>query len=287
MTVLIVGGTGRIGQSAVQNLNDKKIRTKVLSRSEEKINSLPGETNGVLGDLEKPDSLPDAFSGIKKLLLITANGETETERGINAVSAAKSANIDKIVFISVKLSEEAMKVPHYASKVPIEKAIKDSGINYTILRPDFFYQNDILLEKPITLAGLYTMPIGNIGQNRIDTRDVADAAVRSIIEDGFNGKDIPLYGPKSWTADEIAETYSNKLDREVRYAGDDLEAWAESSKAFMPPWLISALKAGFAKMQAMGSVATEEQIEISKNTVGHQLRTFEDFVTEVTKNWKK
>ena len=287
MTVLVVGGTGRIGQSAVQNLNDKKIQTKVLSRSEEKINSLPGGTNGVLGDLEKPDSLSDAFSGIKKLLLITANGETETERGINAVSAAKAANVDKIVFISVKLSEEAMKVPHYASKIPIEKAIKDSGINYTILRPDFFYQNDILLEKPITLAGLYTMPIGNIGQNRIDTRDVADAAVRSIIGDGFNGQDIPLYGPKSWTADEIAETYSNKLDRKVRYAGDDLEAWAESSKAFMPPWLISALKAGFAKMQAMGSVATEEQIKISENTVGHQLRTFEDFVTEVTKNWKK
>lgn len=287
MTVLVVGGTGRIGQSAVQNLNDKKVQTKALSRSKEKINSLPRGAIGVLGDLEKPDSLSDAFSGIKKLLLITANGETETERGINAVSAAKAANVDKIVFISVKLSEEAMKVPHYASKVPIEKAIKDSGINYTILRPDFFYQNDILLEKPITLAGLYTMPIGNIGQNRIDTRDVADAAVRSIIGDGFNGQDIPLYGPKSWTADEIAETYSNKLDREVRYAGDDLEAWAESSKAFMPPWLISALKAGFAKMQAMGSVATEEQIKISENTVGHQLRTFEDFVTEVTKNWKK
>jgi len=286
MTILVIGGTGRIGQSAVKTLKNANKQTTVLSRSVDKINNLPIETNGVLGDLEKPDTLADAFKGIDKLLLITANGETETQRGINAVNAAQASKVEKIIFISVKLSEAAMKVPHYASKVPIEKAIKESGINYTILRPDFFYQNDLLLEKPLTLAGLYTMPIGNIGQNRIDTRDVGDATVRALIENQFDGMEIPLYGPKSWTADEIAEIYSDKLGRGVRYAGDDLEAWAESSKAFMPPWLVLALKAGFAKMQAMGSVATDEEIKVSEDVVGHPLRRFEDFVSEITKKWK-
>ena len=64
------------------------------------------------------------------------------------------------------------------------------------------------------------------------------------------------------------------------------DAWAESSKAFMPPWLISALKAGFAKMQAMGSIATDEEINVSENVVGHPLRKFEDFVAEATEHWK-
>ena len=286
MTVLVIGGTGRIGKFAVDKLTQREIKTKVFSRSQEKLSSLTNNAIGVTGNLEKIDTLSDIYEDVDKLLLITANGETETERGLNAIKQAKVSNVSKIVFISVKLSEEAMKVPHYASKVPIENLIKNSGINFTILRPDFYFQNDLLLEKPITLAGLYTMPIGNIGQNRIDTRDVADAAVNALLSDEFNGMEIPLYGPKSWTANDIARTYSKILNKEVNYAGDDLDAWAESSKAFMPPWLISALKAGFAKMQAMGSIATDEEINVSENVVGHPLRKFEDFVAEATEHWK-
>ena len=286
MTVLVIGGTGRIGKFAVDKLTQSGIKTKVFSRSQEKLSSLTNNAIGVTGNLEKIDTLLNIYEDVDKLLLITANGETETERGLNAIKQAKVSNVSKIVFISVKLSEEAMKVPHYASKVPIENLIKNSGINFTILRPDFYFQNDLLLEKPITLAGLYTMPIGNIGQNRIDTRDVADAAVNALLSDEFNGMEIPLYGPKSWTANDIARTYSKILNKEVNYAGDDLDAWAESSKAFMPPWLISALKAGFAKMQAMGSIATDEEINVSEKVVGHPLRKFEDFATEATEHWK-
>ncbi len=286
MTVLVIGGTGRIGKFAVDKLTQREIKTKVFSRSQEKLSSLTNNAIGVTGNLEKIDTLSDIYEDVDKLLLITANGETETERGLNAIKQAKVSNVSKIVFISVKLSEEAMKVPHYASKVPIENLIKNSGINFTILRPDFYFQNDLLLEKPITLAGLYTMPIGNIGQNRIDTRDVADAAVNALLSDEFNGMEIPLYGPKSWTANDIARTYSKILNKEVNYAGDDLDAWAESSKAFMPPWLISALKAGFAKMQAMGSIATDEEINFSEKVVGHPLRKFEDFAIEATEHWK-
>ena len=286
MTALVIGGTGRIGKFAVEKLTDNGIKTKVFSRSQEKLNQLPNNAVGVTGDLEDINSLSNAFEGVDKLLLITANGETETQRGLNAIKHAKISNVSKIVFISVKLSKEAMKVPHYASKVPIEDLIKNSGISFTILRPDFYYQNDLLLEKPITLGGLYTMPIGNIGQNRIDTRDVADASVNALLSGEFNGMEIPLYGPKTWTANDIADTYSKSLNREVKYAGDDLNSWAESSKAFMPSWLISALKAGFAKMQAMGSVATDEEIKNSEKIVGHPLRKFEDFVQEVTEKWK-
>ena len=286
MTVLVIGGTGRIGKFAVEKLTTNGTKTRVFSRSEEKLKQLPNNAIGVTGDLENIDSLSNVFEGVDKLLLITANGETETQRGLNAIKQAKLANLSKIVFISVKLSKEAMKVPHYASKVPIEDLIKNSGIHFTILRPDFYYQNDLLLEKPITLGGLYTMPIGNIGQNRIDTRDVADASVNALLSDEFNGMEIPLYGPKAWTANDIANAYSQNLGKKINYAGDDLDAWAESSKAFMPPWLISALKAGFAKMQAMGSIATDEEIKNSEKIVGHPLRKFEDFVREVTEKWK-
>ncbi|MEE2704804.1 MAG: NmrA family NAD(P)-binding protein [Pseudomonadota bacterium] len=286
MTILVIGGTGRVGSHAVKKIAAKSENIRVLSRSDDKIANLPEGSEGFVGNLEEPDSIIDGFKDAKKLLLITANGETETIRGINAVNSAASAKIEKIVFISVKLSEEAMKVPHYASKVPIEEAIKTSGITYTILRPDFFYQNDSMLGKAIT-AGFYTMPIGNKGQSRIDARDIADAAVNALQFNDLDNQEINLFGPKSWTADEIAAIYGKFLDRKVIYAGDDLNSWEESSKAFMPPWLLSALKLGFAKMQKMGSVASELEVKTSEETVGHELRTFEAFVKETTDIWKK
>ncbi|MBT4740683.1 MAG: NmrA family NAD(P)-binding protein [Rhodospirillaceae bacterium] len=287
MTTLIIGGTGRVGAPAAQALAASGEEVRVLTRSAEKSAALPSGVTGVIGDLEDASTLGAAFEGADKVLLITANGETEGLRGTNAVQAAVDAGAKKIVFLSVKLSEEAMKVPHYASKVSIEDAIRASGMTSVILRPDFFYQNDLMLGGAITGAGIYPMPIGNVGQSRIDTRDIADAAVKALSTDELDGQDIALYGPKSWTADDIAALYGEKLGKEVRYGGDDLDAWAEGSKAFMPPWLLNALKAGFAKMQKMGSVATDANVATSEAAVGHSLRTFEDFVDDAVSAWKK
>lgn len=287
MSTLIIGGTGRVGAPAAQALAAKGEHVRVLTRSADKSAALPDGVTGVVGDLENPDSLGPAFEGVDKLLLVTANGETEEMRGTNAVAAAVAAGVSKIIFLSVKLSPEAMKVPHYASKVAIEDAIKAAGITHTILRPDFFFQNDLLLGGAIAGAGLYTMPIGNKGQSRIDTQDIADAAVRALTTTALDGEDIALFGPKAWTADDIAALYGEHLGKDVRYAGDDLDAWENASKAYMPPWLLGALKAGFAKMQAMGSVASDEQVAASEAAVGHPLRRFEDFVADVTPGWKK
>lgn len=284
MTTLVIGGTGRVGAPAAQALAAQGEEVRVLTRSEEKAGALPGGVTGVVGDLENADSLGPAFEGVDKLLLITANGETEEVRGTNAVAAAKNAGVKKTVFISVKLGDEAMKVPHYASKLPIEDAIRSSGMAYTILRPDFFYQNDLLLGQVIKGMGLYTMPIGNKGQSRIDARDIADAAVHALTSSDLDGSEVELYGPKSWTADEIAALYGEKLGKEVKYGGDDLDAWANASKAFMPEWLVNALKLGFAKMQK-GSVASDDQVAASEAAVGHPLRKFEDFADEAIKAW--
>ena len=161
MTTLIIGGTGRVGGPTAQALSKQGEEVRVLTRSAEKAAALPDGITGVTGNLEDVGSLGPAFEGVDKRLLITANGETEARRGSNAVAAAVAAGVKKIVFLSVKLSPEAMKVPHYASKVDIEDAIRASGIPHTILRPDFFFQNDIMLGRAIAGAGLYTMPIGN------------------------------------------------------------------------------------------------------------------------------
>ncbi len=50
--------------------------------------------------------------------------------------------MQKMVYVSLPIAEDATHILHFVSKIPIEKAIKTSGMDYTILRPNNFFQND-------------------------------------------------------------------------------------------------------------------------------------------------
>jgi len=285
MGILVIGGTGRVGNPSVQSLVDRGEDVHVLTRSEKKAGSLPSTAKGIIGDLENADTLDSAFDGVDTLFLITANGETEVDRGVNAVNAAVAAKVQKIVFLSVVIPEN-IQVPHYESKKPIEKAIRQSGAIYTFIRPNFFFQNDLLLGQVIMNYGLYTMPVGNVGQNRIDARDIADAAVRALTTSDLDNTDIRLHGPETLTADRVSSIYSKHLGKEVKYAGDNLDAWATASEAFMPAWLINALRLGFENMQTNGGIGSATEVAASRDAVGHNLRRFEDFVVEAVAAWQ-
>ena len=100
--------------------------------------------------------------------------------------------------------------------------------------------------------GVYPMPIGTIGQNRVDTRDIADCAVRALTEDGHNGAEYDLHGPDTISGPGAAAVYAGHFGREVFYGGDDVEKWGESVKAFLAPWLLDSLKKMFLAQQAHG-----------------------------------
>jgi uncharacterized protein YbjT (DUF2867 family) len=281
MTILVIGATGNVGRPTVTALLGKGESVRALSRSEDKLAALPEGVTGVIGDLEDGSGLDDAFVGVDRLFLITANGETESARGLNAVSAARKAGVSHIVFISVENPAKEPAIPHYRSKLPIEAAIRESGIDFTMIRPSFFNQTDLSVVQAIRNYGVYAMPIGSIGQNRIDARDIADCAVRVLTEDGHAGAEYVLHGPDTISGPGAAAVYARHFGREVHYGGDDVEKWAEPVKAFIPPWLLDSLKKMFLAQQATGSVADDAAVAASRDAVGHDLRTFDAFAAEL------
>jgi uncharacterized protein YbjT (DUF2867 family) len=280
MTILVIGATGNVGRPTVAGLLAKGESVRALSRSKEKLASLPDGVTGVIGDLETGSGLEAACAGVDKLFLITSNGETETARGLNAVQAARAAGVKHIVFLSVGDPGKEPAVPHYRAKLPIEAAIRDSGAAYTFLRPNFFMQTDLSIIPVIKQHGIYSMPIGSIGNNRIDTRDIADCAVRVLTEEGHAGADYHLHGPDTINGPKAAEVYAKHFGREVRYGGDDVDQWGKPVEAFMPPWLLASLKQMFLGQQLHGGAADAAAIAASREAVGHPLRTFDDFVAE-------
>ena len=280
MTILVIGATGNVGRPTVAGLLAKGENVRALSRSEENLAKLPDGVEGVVGDLDSGDGLAEACAGVDKVFLITSNGETEAARGVRAVEAAKAAGVKHIVFLSVANPNKEPGIPHYQAKLPIEAAIKSSGMDYTFLRPNYFMQTDLSVIPVIKEHGVYAMPIGTIGNNRIDTRDIADCAVRVLTENGHEGADYVLHGPNTINGPDAAKIYAQHLGREVHYGGDDVDAWGKPVEAFMPPWLLDSLKKMFIGQQMHGGVADADAVAASAKAVGHPLRTFEDFVAE-------
>ena len=134
MKTLVIGGTGMVGSMVVAGLLKQGVNVRVMSHSPDKLKKLPTGVEGYRADLDDIDTLPAAFDNIDSVFLLNTVGPNETEEGLAAVSAAKAAKVRKIVYMSVSMPKGSEKIPHFRSKLPVEKAVKESKIAYTILR---------------------------------------------------------------------------------------------------------------------------------------------------------
>jgi uncharacterized protein YbjT (DUF2867 family) len=287
MRTLVIGSTGNVGGWVAQGLAKKDGTVRCMSRSGEKLKNLPGEIEGIVADLDRPATLVDAFKDVDSLFLVTPVSRNETEQGLHAVSAAKSAGVGKIVYLSVFMPPGSDIIPHFRSKIPVEEAIRGSGMGYTILRPNNFFQNDLSLIGVIMGYGVYPSPVGKIGLSRIDVRDIGEAAVNALTDRGHEGRAYSLHGPDVLTGGDMARIYSKYVGRDVRYAGDDLDAWVAHVKNVMPERLYSDMRVMYKYFQDHGMIAPEADLERERLLLGHAPRSFDAFAEQLADEWKQ
>ena len=188
MKTLVIGGTGQVGSHVVKGLVGKGASVRVLSRSKDKASSLPAGVELVTGDLNDPMNARAAFQGVEAVFMANPVAQTEANEGICGVALAREAGVKRFVYMSVHNLEGAPLLPHFGAKIGVEAAVRASGMTWTILRPNNFFQNDYWFQEPVTKYGLYPQPIGDVGLHRVDTRDIADAAVNALTASGFGNK---------------------------------------------------------------------------------------------------
>src|SRR5262245_55835051 len=149
MKILVIGGTGTVGSAVVRELVARKSEIFVLTRNADKMRSLPTSVTPVQGDLLDPQTVRSAFNDMDAVFLLNAMGPTEAQEGLMAVNGARVGGLKRIVYMSVHKVDKAPYIPHFGAKLAIETAVKGSGIAYTILRPNSFFQTDYMFKDPI------------------------------------------------------------------------------------------------------------------------------------------
>jgi uncharacterized protein YbjT (DUF2867 family) len=215
--ILITGGTGTAGGEIVSQLAATGTPFRAMVRNPEKAVAL--KLTGVQivpGDLEKPQTLAAALQGIDQVLLLSSPSPNQVALERNMVAAAKAAGVRHIVKFSAMTAD-----PNSPSRFPrvhgqVEQAIRESGLEWTFLRPTFFMQNLLELAGMVK-GGTIFQPAGDSKAGFVDTADIAAVAVEALTEPGHEGQAYDITGPELLSYHDIARTFSEVLQKPVKY----------------------------------------------------------------------
>ena len=284
MKVLAIGGAGHVGSEVVKELLKRKAEVDVVVRKEG--TKVSEGANAVVGDLLDPVFLEKALDGIDKLYLLNAVTPDELTQGLIAYDLAKRAKLKHIVYHSVFRVDHFKDVPHFASKFALESALHTFDLPFTIIRPNYFNQNDVGLKDPLMKAGIYPMPLGPVGVSTVDVRDIAEATAIALTTAGHEGKTYNLNGPDIVSGLGAAAIWSEVLGKEIKYAGHDMDAFEKQMREKSPAWSAFDIRMMFQGYIERGFVAGDDDIEMLTTLLGHAPRRYIDFARETAVAWQ-
>jgi len=286
MKILVTGGTGNVGGVVVKELLKRAAKVRVLARKQPAEGKLPEGVEIAVGDLLDPVSLEQAIQGVDKLFLLNAVVADELTQALIAYGMARRAGLKHVTYLSVFKVDQFRDVPHFASKLAVENALREFGVAYTILRPGYYIQNDAMLKGALTGPGVYPMPIGTAGICAVDTRDIAEAAAISLTQDGHDGQTYDLVGPTLISGPGNAAIWSKLLGKEIKYTGHDFDQWERQMRSRAPAWTAFDLRTMFQGYFDRGFASTETEVARVTKLLGHAPRSYEQFADETAALWK-
>lgn len=208
-TILVVGSSGTVGQYLVKFL-EKEGHKVVRATSKTELSD-----NQVHLNLVTRSGLDKAFDKVDKAFFLSPPGYTnQHELLIPLIDEAKKRNLQKVVLMTAMGADAVDEAPMRQA----EKYLEKSGLNYNIIRPNWFMQNfnsfwiqGILSQQKIFL------PVGDAKGSFIDARDIAATAAKLLTTNNFDNQAFVLTGGESINHQEVAQIMSEVLGRKIEY----------------------------------------------------------------------
>jgi uncharacterized protein YbjT (DUF2867 family) len=248
MNVLVVGATGMLGEPVARRLNHEGHRVRLLVRDEGTARARFGpDFEYVQGSVTEPEAVDAAVAGTEAVHIslgahTPAELETVEAQGTARVArAAAQHGLRRITFISGSLIgiEYGAKIPEHAAKEAAERAIRASGVPYTIFRPTYFMDNfpRHVRGRTATVMGKQRHPL-----HPVAAQDLAAMVAKALVMPGAENTELYVHGPESMRMIEGLRTYCEIVRPGTKVRSTPLPLMKVINRLFMKGELTGALQ---------------------------------------------
>ncbi|NHN28122.1 SDR family oxidoreductase [Flavobacterium jejuense] len=221
--ILLAGATGYLGGYLLNELIENQNQVLAIVRNPKK---LKNDNENFLelkqAEVTKPETLKDICKGIHTV--ISTVGITRQKDGLtymdvdyqanmNLLEEAKKAGVKHFVYVSAINGDKYRHLKIFEAKEKFVDALKASGLNYTIVRPNGFFSdmNDFL--QMAKSGWVYLFGSGHQKFNPIHGKDLATFIVDNVEE---TNKELTIGGPDLLSLNEISELALNALSKPIK-----------------------------------------------------------------------
>jgi uncharacterized protein YbjT (DUF2867 family) len=211
--MILISTAGKVGSEAARLLAQRAEPARVLVRNPGKATALRQlGVEVVKGDLDDSASIDAAMQGIRSVVLVSP---AVPEQELNVIDSAARAGVGHVVKITSKASADSP-IARQRGQAGIEAGLIASGLDYTLLRDNFYMQNFLMLAPAIASTSSFGSVAGAGQVGFIDTRDVAAVAAEiAAAPAGHTGKTYSLTGPELLSYADVATALSKVLGRPI------------------------------------------------------------------------
>ncbi len=278
--ILLTGVTGKTGGATANELIKKGVPLRALVRDAGKATALKeAGVELVVGDAGDRDVVARALEGIEKATLILPNSQEQKGMEMQFVDLAAEAGVKHIVKLSSfeAVPEATCPIPalHYA----VEQHIRASGMDWTMVRPNFFMQNLLANGATIKAEGKFYLPMGDGVTVMMDCRDIGAAIAETLVGSGHEGQSYEITGPEVMSFYDVADQFSEVLGKKVEYIDQDPAVYRDRISQFLTSqWHLDSIMQLFSEI-AEGVVPPKVTDTFSK-LVGRDPIPFRQFVRD-------
>ncbi|AKT40129.1 NAD(P)H-binding protein [Chondromyces crocatus] len=272
MTILVTGATGSVGRHVVEQLLERGQQVRALTRHPGKA-SWSGSVEIVQGDLAQPASLPAALKGVERVYLFPVPESAEA-----FVALAREVGVQRVVVLSSSSAVNRGETNAFLSDhhLAVERAVEASGLAWTHLRPGGFAGNTLEWAPSIQAESVVRAPYGKAAQSPIHEADIAEVAVKALLEDGHEGAKYLMSGPEAIARVDQVRAIGKAIGREVRFEEISPDAWRASVRQFLPESIIEMLLGYWA-----AAVAQPDPVwPAVEDVLGRPARTFQQWAID-------
>ncbi|MET7275721.1 NAD(P)H-binding protein [Streptomyces flaveolus] len=266
--ILVTGATGTVGRELVRRL-PRDLAVRVMARDPSRLETAPG-MEVVAGDYTDPASLDHALRGVRRAFVLTNRvGGDDDARFLRAARSAGVRHVVKVSAAAVADGGADDLITRWQRTA--ERLLMESGMGWTVLRPRSFMSNTLSWASSIASEGVVRALHGTSVNACVDPRDIADAAVCALTEDGHEGRIHTLTGPQPISAVEQTAELSRVLGRPLRFEELPPDRARACLRERYPAELVEALLAA-AERQLAGAKAGVDDTVL--RLTGRPARTF-------------